>query len=308
MDFTEIPVIDMREVISAGCWDSQLGLLRTACSEVGFFYLAGHGFEGKLITELVDAAREFFSLEMEEKARVRINRYIRGYLPLAYTSYPGAEREGVSHQEGYWMGYEMPENGARLLDGPNLWPTRPEKLKIAFEQYLRAAEPLVSILLKGFSRAIGLSPDTLERYFDNPTSRLKVNHYPPQESEVTESNLGVVPHTDSGAFTILWQDQNGGLEIQNKSGEWVGAPPMDNTFVVNIGNILQYWSNGRFSSTPHRVINRDADRCSIPLFANPDQDAEIRALVGDKENFEPFRYGDYQVELWRRTFPIARIP
>lgn len=80
----------------------------------------------------------------------------------------------------------------------------------------------------------------------------------------------MVPHTDSGAFTILWQDANGGLEVQAKTGEWPGAPPVEDSFVANIGNILQYRSNGRHASTPHRVVNRyGVDRCSIPYFADP---------------------------------------
>jgi len=85
-----------------------------------------------------------------------------------------------------------------------------------------------------------------------------------------DNDIGVVPHSDSGGFTILWQDDNGGLEVQSKSGEWVGAPPIDDTFIVNLGNIMQIWTNGRFSSTPHRVINRAGrDRYSIPSSSIP---------------------------------------
>lgn len=114
----------------------------------------------------------------------------------------------------------------------------------------------------------------------------------------------MVPHTDSGAFTILWQDANGGLEVRTKTGEWVGAPPIEDSFVVNIGDILQYWSNGRYSSTPHRVINRyGTDRYSIPYFVNPGADVVISALDGS-ENFTAFNYGDYQMAKWRNFFPV----
>jgi isopenicillin N synthase-like dioxygenase len=118
-----------------------------------------------------------------------------------------------------------------------------------------------------------------------------------------------VPHADSGGFTILWLVDNGGLEVQTKSGEWVGAPPIADTFVINLGNIMQIWTNGRFSSTPHRVINRSGDRYSIPLFVNPDSSATIAPLIGGPTtDFEPFLYGKYQRDEWRRIFPIARIP
>ena len=123
-------------------------------------------------------------------------------------------------------------------------------------------------------------------------------------------NIGLVPHADAGSFTILWQNDSGGLEIQNKSGEWVGAPPIDETFVINIGNVLQTWTNGRFSSTPHRVINRsNRDRYSVPLFVNPSYDIEVRPLVDvDRNHSTAFNYGTYQRDVWRQTFPIAEVP
>ena len=115
---------------------------------------------------------------------------------------------------------------------------------------------------------------------------------------------------DAGGFTILWQDNCDGLEIQNKSGEWVSAPPIDGTFVINIGNVMQMWTNGRFSSTPHRVVNRSKrDRYSIPLFVNPSYDVEVSPLVDlDCDQPAPFNYGTYQRDVWRQTFPIAAIP
>ena len=146
--------------------------------------------------------------------------------------------------------------------------------------------------------------------FNKPTSRLKVNHYPPQPNPKSENDIGVVPHSDSGGFTILWQDEVGGLEAQSKSGDWVVAPPVEDTFVVNLGNIMQIWTNGRFSSTPHRVVNRGGvERYSIPLFVNPNPEAIIQPLVDKSPDASaPFVYGDYQVDLWRRTFPVAKIP
>ena len=182
--------------------------------------------------------------------------------------------------------------------------------KPAMIDYFEQVETLSHKLLSLFSTALELPPNFLNGFFNNPTSRLKINHYPPQDNPENVNNIGVVPHSDSGCFTILWQDQNGGLEIQNKSGDWVVAPPVEDSFVVNIGNILQYWSNGLFSSTPHRVINRNGrDRYSIPLFVNPDFETMIEPLVDSGHpSFEPFHYGQYQVDLWRNTFPVASIP
>ena len=309
LDFSEIPIIDLADAVSHDNADGVATALAIACEQVGFFYILNHGVDSAQLHRLRDQGEAFFRLGLEEKMQVRLDATIRGYLPLGYTSYAGEEREGVSHQEGYWMGYERPGFPDPGLDRPNTWPSRPPGLRRAFEDCLAALEPLVHILQQGFSRALGLAPDHLEKSFGCGTSRLKINHYPPQPGTPTESSLGVVPHTDSGAFTILWQDHNGGLEICNRSGEWVAAPPVEGAFVVNVGNILQILSNGRFSSTPHRVVNRaGVDRYSIPLFVSPDPEARIRPLVGESDNYMPFRYGDYQVDIWRRNFPVAEIP
>jgi len=170
-------------------------------------------------------------------------------------------------------------------------------------RYFDEVERLADVLLRGFSLALGLHADHLSKFFEAPLSRLKVNHYPPQRSPLREDNLGVVPHSDSGGFTILWQDNIGGLEVQNKHGEWVGAPPLEDTFVINIGNIMETWSNGFFSSTPHRVINTGGqDRYSIPLFVNPSADVMISPLIGDLHSIQPFHYGTYQKDLWQKNF------
>ena len=171
------------------------------------------------------------------------------------------------------------------------------------QAYHQAIEGLAAALGQCFGEALGQGADFYSTFFSRPTSRLKLNHYPPQANPERVDNIGVVPHSDSGAFTILWQDDNGGLEVRSKHGEWVGAPPLEDSFVVNIGDILQYWSNGRYSSTQHRVINRNgADRYSIPYFVNPSADTEISALDGG-DSFEAFSYGDYQAEKWRNFFP-----
>ena len=247
---------------------------------------------------------------MAKKMKIAIDPRIQGYLPLGYRSYEGEERTGISHQEGFWIGHDRPLSNDALLDGPNQWPDGQPELKRAMLQYFDAIESLAGVLMRGFALALGLDEHHLSALFTKPLTRLKVNHYPPQNTPTAENDIGVVPHSDSGGFTILWQDNCGGLEIQNKNGEWVGAPPLEETFVINLGNIMQIWSNGRFSSTPHRVINRsNRDRYSIPLFVNPSADVGIRSLIDfDRNHSTTFNYGIYQRDLWRQTFPVAKIP
>jgi len=313
LDFSEIPVIDVASLIDDKAGEAALSSvaeeIREACIDVGFFYVCNHGIAQSLIDSVVDQGKRFFCQPVDIKLQLAIDPRIRGYLPLSYRSYEGEDRAGTSHQEGFWIGHETPVNPDRPLDGPNQWPNDEGGLRLALDRYFIESGRLSRALQKGFALALGLELSFFQDYFNNPTSRLKINHYPAQDGEFTETNLGVVPHSDSGAYTILWQDQEGGLEIQSKSGEWISAPPVEGSFVINIGNVMQYWSNGLFSSTPHRVVNRSGrDRYSIPLFVNPNYQSVIKAVVANGNNvFEPFHYGKYQVELWRKTFPVARV-
>ena len=137
---------------------------------------------------------------------------------------------------------------------------------------------------------------------------LKINHYPPQHNPTTVSNIGVVPHSDEGGFTILWQDSTGGLEVESKGGEWVVAPPIEETFVINLGDAMQIWTNGEFSSTPHRVINRSGvDRYSIPFFVSPRWDVPVKPLLGSVTTPGSFEetFEQYQSKHHRRIFPVA---
>jgi len=310
LDFAEIPIIDLSATCAGGPDTATVDAIQRACSEVGFFYLINHGVRADLVTELMTQARVFFALPEADKRELLLDQRMRGYLPLYYRSYEGEERAGTSHQEGFWIGYDTVPDRLRPLDGPNQWPSALPRLRLTMLAYLDALEELSQRMLRLFAGALEFPVDTLLANFTRPTSRLKLNHYPLQQNPVSENNIGVVPHSDSGCFTILWQDDNGGLEVQNQQGDWVEAPPLADSFVVNIGNILQYWSNGRFSSTPHRVINRHGgDRYSIPFFVNPDFDTVIRPLADSVDaGFEAFEYGKYQVDLWRNTFPLANIP
>lgn len=310
LDFSEIPQIDAGPLLSGTPDENVIDELATACTDVGFFYVRNHGVARKLTTELRHQAARFFEQPMTSKMELRINQKLRGYLPLDYSSYKGEENEAKSRQEGFWIGNDRPVSDHYFMDGPNQWPSNLPELRDAMLAYQSALDNLTTALERSFARALGLGPDGLAPYFERPMTMLKLNHYPPQDKPEHESYIGVVPHSDAGAFTILWQDEGDGLEIQNKSGEWIGAPSIPDTFVINIGNIVQIWTGGRFSSTPHRVINRGGrDRYSIPLFVYPSHEAMIEPMPGaGQNNDEPVMFGDYIRNIWRRTFPIAQIP
>lgn len=304
LDFDEIPVIDIGRLQHS---DGATGVIREidrACRDIGFFYIVGHGFDMRLSARLQAAATEFFSQPESTKLNLGLDPSMRGYLPLYYRSRISDSFSGTSHQEGFWIGADFATDSRHVLEQANRWPQQPASLRSSMCDYLDAIEGIAAVLGQGFADALGQAGDFYSTHFARPTSRLKLNHYPPQENPQRIDNIGVIPHTDSGAFTILWQDANGGLEVRSKSGEWVGARPLEDSFVVNIGDILQYWSNGRYSSTQHRVVNRyGVDRYSIPYFVNPGAETTISALDGS-DSFTPFNYGDYQGSKWRNFFPV----
>ena len=304
LDFDEIPVIDIRRLREAQGAADIVRQIDRACCEVGFFYVVGHGFDMQLAANLQAAAAEYFRLPQALKLEIGLDASMRGYLPLYYRSQINDSFSGTSHQEGFWMGADFAADSRHPLEQANRWPRQFPGLQANMMPYLRAVEDLAAVLGQCFAEALGQSTDFYTRHFARPTSRLKLNHYPPQDNPERVDNIGVIPHSDSGAFTILWQDANGGLEVRAKHGEWVGAPPIDDSFVVNIGDILQYWSNGRYSSTQHRVINRHGvDRYSIPYFVNPGADVTITALDGS-DSFTAFNYSEYQLQKWRNFFPV----
>lgn len=315
LDFSEIPVLDIGPLVAGDHDPSLIDDLYRASADVGFFYVRNHGVSMALVESVMRAAEVFFAAPMAEKMDVVVDQRIRGfYAHNRVTSVghliKGEDRSGLNHKEGFWVARDRPLSDAAPLHGPNQWPEGHPDLKRSMLAYFDAVEGLADVLLRGFALSLGLEEGRFDGLFEKPLTSLLINYYPPQENPTTQRNIGLSPHFDAGGFTILWQDDRGGLEIQNKSGEWVGAPPIDGTFVINIGNVMQMWTNGRFSSTPHRVVNRgEHDRFSIPLFVNPSYDVEVTPLVdGDGDPGDAFNYGAYQRDVWRQTFPMARIP
>ena len=310
MDFSEIPVLDIAPLLTMGDDALLIEKLRQACTTAGFFYIRNHGIRDDIIDALRRAARQFFSEPEDFKMKYRLNNRMQGYLPLDYSSQTDELDHAKSHQEGFWIGYEREANPDRIFDGPNIWPAGHSHLRKALLDYQAALEPVSAALLRGFTLAAGWTPGTLERWFRTPITRLKLNHYPPHDSPTSVRHIGVVPHSDSDAFTIQWQDEGDGLEIRNLAGEWIKAPSIPGTFVVNIGNIMQIWTGGKFASTPHRVVNAGGrDRYSIPLFVYPDHDVRIGPADRDgKPPHDAISCAEYLRASWRRSFPIANIP
>jgi|GEM_PF-3270873 len=174
--FTEVPVIDVGDLMRGGDNAQTIESIRNACRDVGFLYVSNHGVPDSTVQALVSAADEFFEQPVDDKMRVALDQRMRGYLPLYYRSYEGEDRAATSHQEGFWIGHERPLNPQAPLEGPNVWPEDQPELKRAMLEYFYAIDPLRLTLQRAFSLALGLAPATFDELFDHSLSRLKLNH------------------------------------------------------------------------------------------------------------------------------------
>ncbi|MGI9334247.1 MAG: isopenicillin N synthase family dioxygenase, partial [Gammaproteobacteria bacterium] len=251
----DVPVIDtgpLRDGTGAQAVGAELA---RAATGVGFLYVENHGVDPAIVDNARRAGLEFFRMPEASKREASTNEYHHGYLKPGSTKMYDDAR--VDLKESFNWGIELagdPDVSNPLL-GPNRWPQSMPSLAPNVYPFFEAASACAQDLLRGFALGAGLDPEHCIRHCDRPVSRGSLQYYPPQPADAGEDQFGVAPHTDFGVLTVLCQDDIGGLELQLLDGDWVAVPPIPGTFVVNVGDLLERWSNGRYRSTPHRVIN-----------------------------------------------------
>ena len=291
-----------------------------ACRDTGFFYAVGHDIPSGVVSRLDTEARAFFALHDDEKAAIAMSkggRAWRGWFPLGGELTSGKP----DMKEGLYFGEELPAGDPRPLHGPNQFPDRPAGLRDAVLTYIDAVTDLGHRVLRAM--AIGLELDEqwfAEHLTAEPTVLFRIFRYPPLPD--ADERWSVGEHTDYGLVTLLAQDDSGGLEVRGPDG-WVAAPPVPDSFVVNLGDMLERMTGGRYRSTPHRVRNsHTADRLSFPLFLDPGWDAEVLPVPGmetasadadaedrwDGASVHDWSgtYGDYLLAKVSKVFPALR--
>ncbi len=274
-----------------------------ACRTFGFCTIVNHGVAAELVDAAFAANAAFHARPLAEKQRIAINHAHRGYMAMASSvivtsTVERATRPNLS--ESFMLMHEVaPGDEREPLDGPNQWPDHVPGFRAAVAAYDAALRALARRMTRLIAVALGLEPGGLDRHFARPTTFLRLLHYPPSPPDADQTQYGSAPHTDYGFITILAQDQRGGLQVRARDHQWIDATPVSGAFVVNIGDMGSRWTNGRWRSTPHRVINRSGtDRYSMPYFFDPSASEMIACLPTccSRENpaeFEPVRYGDY---------------
>ncbi|WP_216896965.1 isopenicillin N synthase family dioxygenase [Nocardia alni] len=307
--FTQVPVIDVSglrspdESVRRAVADE----IGSAAREVGFLYVSGTGIDPLLFTDMLRSTKAFFALPLEEKMRsyIGLSRCHRGYVP---TGEEGFERPIPDLKEAFDTALDLPDDDPDYLAGnpmlgPNVWPGIPGFAE-AVTAYYRAALNLGRELLWAFAVTLGEDPGVFLRYATKTPSQLRLLHYP--YNPAADDAIGIGAHSDFECFTLL-KPTAPGLEVLNGAGEWIDVPPIEDTFVVNIGDMLELWTNGEFIATTHRVRKVKEERYAFPLFFNVDYDTVVRPLPrfrspGRPER-APLRAGEH---LFAQTAQIFR--
>lgn len=293
-----VPVIDISDFFTGDPEKMQAvaDQITEACEFSGFFQIVGHGVDEGFIDSVYDVSRRFFDLSEEAKSKVAQPSpdQVRGWSGVAKESLssslgeesPGDLKEKMDigpcnvPDEPY---YSMEVAGPHFA--PNLWPEEPAEFRTMWVRYFEEMSELSASLMKMFALGLDLPVDFFEDKIDKHISMMRVLNYPDQPDAPLDGQLRAGAHSDYGSLTLLRQeDRPGGLQVRNKAGRWIDVPAVPGGFVVNIGDLMAEWTNDRWVSTMHRVVNPprdaadDSRRISIVLFHQPNYDAMIECL------------------------------
>lgn len=316
-----VPVIDLAPFLH-GTADGRVQTakaIREACEGTGFFYLAGHGIPQSQVEAIFAASCRFFALPLEDRLKVKLTpKQNRGYQPLGSRMYSD-KADAPDLNESFKYQHDLSPDDPDIRDGNrvhalNQWPANLPGWREALIGYYDQMELLTNLLLRAFALALELTEDYFTAFYTKPLTQINLLHYPPHPPVTPGRQFGLRPHSDTTAFTILAQGDVGGLQVE-QDGQWIEVPPLVGTFVINIGDMMARWTNDRFASTPHRVLNRSGrERYSVPFFAIPDFDAVVACLPScsgpDRPpKYPPLRVGDFMqasnARDWSKDGPVG---
>jgi len=311
-----LPIIDISGLSSANIADRKAvgAALRVACLDKGFFYIKNHGVSEDLISDVFSEAAAFFALPSEQKDEVNKAKSPcnRGYETLqGQTLEAGAPPD---LKEGYYVGPDHAPDDPRVLagmfnHGANQWPPQRPNFKPVMQAYLNEMMVLSARMMEG----IALSLDLPENYFDgynrDPMATVRLLHYPPQPAQARPNQKGAGAHTDFGGLTLLRQDDVGGLQVWDQASDgWIHADPVPGTYVVNLGDMIARWTNDRYRSTVHRVVNMSGrERYSVPFFYTGNYAHTVECIPtclspGEAPKYPPITVEAHMREMYKRTY------
>jgi isopenicillin N synthase-like dioxygenase len=305
-----IPVLDLGPFLSGDpdALESTAAELRHISETVGFFTIVNHGVPPELVAATFAEAARFHAQPLEAKLQVKVNDVMQGYLPLrGSTTRTSVLSTGKKPNEN--EAFFIKRNGEDI-GAPDRWPADLPGFREVTLRYYDAMDALAQRLMPLYARALDLQADFFATLCDRPLSSLRLTHYPPAAYGTDE--YGIAPHTDSTFLTLLAQNKVPGLQIRTQAGAWIDAEVVPASFVVNTGDVLHRWSNGRFLSTPHRAFNTSSGpRYAIPYFFHPNPDTMIDCLpgcgiAGEAPRFEPMTAAAYLAWFRGRNYDHLR--
>ena len=296
-----LPVIDISPLKSGDddAFAHVADEISSACALSGFFYVRGHTIPDEVITTLRATSRAFFAQSDAEKRQIAINQHNRGYLGPGEARMRGAARTDM--KEVFFWGRDLPADDPDYLAGiplcgPNEWPANPPGFRDHVLTYAEAVGETGDLLLQACAVSLGAERTFFAPRYERPMLRGQLIHYPALPEDAPADQFGVAPHSDFGCITLLLQE-TAGLEVLAKNDEWIPAPPLPGTLVINIGDLLERWSNNRLPSTRHRVRNQSREgRYSIAMFYDPSPRAVVDPKdlgAGDEARFPPVEAAEY---------------
>lgn len=298
----EVPVISLAQHIEGQMSSATYGDLATACEDHGFFILIDHG-QDELITEVFNESVGFFAQPKSEKLKIfRDELNPLGYFDRELTKQKRDRKEVFDFKAG---GY-ISSNPAKQTR----WPTGRDQFQTTMTEFFEAFTDLSDLTMRMVLQALGMPLDVIDAtmvggFGTLHSSAARLNFYPPHdpvpEQDRREVNalgdMALHHHTDPGAITLLLQDDHGGLQANSKTRGWIDVPPLAGSIVVNIGDVLQVWTNDRCTAGMHRVlpVRSERGRYSTPFFYQPRYDAEISPWVeeGEVARYSTFSWRDY---------------
>jgi len=292
--------------------------LHAVCRDIGFFYIANHGVPEAVTNQAIAEMKAFFARPLAERMEICLARSTchHGYEPMGAQTLEAGTPPDV--KEGFYIGNEVGHDHPSVKVGhfnmgPNQWPAGQPAFRTAMQAYFTAAESTGRRLMRAMALSLSLPPDHFAAFCSDPMAVLRLLHYPPQPANPRPGEKGCGAHTDWGCLTVLWQDENGGLQVHS-AGAWIDAPPIAGTYVVNIGDMFARWTNDLYRSTLHRVINVSGNaRYSMPFFFEGNPGHPVNALpgcvgAGDALKYPPTTVSDHLRDMYRRTFSAVATP
>ena len=300
---SNLPIIDLLPFMNDGAREDRMHTalaVRSACINIGFFYVTGHGFTVKELNDVLTQGVSFFALPLQEKMKVLSTDVdMPGFVRTGGMD-PEKNRDNVVDiKERLSMTREL-KPGEQVCPesrtGKTQWP--PRELLPAFEttmkHYIARLQRVTEALNHAFALSLNLPEDYFDTLYQHPDMTLTMNFYPPVDpSKLKSTQWSFSPHADYTAFTVLLQDLSGGLQARNSAGEWIDVTPKEGTFVVNVGNVLARWTNDLYSSTLHRALHTgNGPRISAAFFVYPDATTVVRCIDTCQGPENPPKYED----------------